>query len=124
MFQAILGDMGCDFGFRVIHDMMMYLYLAWEEDREPAIWNGWTQAMDAQIVQQILPRIQGSEKRIRHNLRALYGCCFDQTGLNMQDNMADTWDLDCEGARYKHSARKLRAMQKELERMGFVSFIP
>lgn len=124
MFQAILGDMGCDFGFRVIHDMMMYLYLAWEEDREPAIWNGWAQAMDAQIVQQILPRIQGPEIRIRHNLKALYGCCFDQTYLNMQDDLSDTWDLDCEGARYKHSARKLRAMQKELECMGFVSFIP
>lgn len=128
LFQTILGNMGCPFGFRVIQDMMMYMYLSWEIDRQPMIWNDWYQALDIQILQQILPTIHGSEKRIGPNLRALYGCCFgeisDEQRLGMASGVTtvNMETLDFDGARYKRSARKLWAMYNELELQGFVSF--
>lgn len=122
--QQVLNQLGCELGFRAMKDILVYLYFAWEADRKPDHWSGWADALDAQILQKVLPKIRGSEKRVRHHLMALYGCCFSHMNEDQKMSIAMGDKVDLGDARFPRSARKLQDMQIELETRGFVSFLP
>lgn len=124
MIQRILQQLGSDMGHRAVKDILVYMYFAWEADRKPQHWSGWTHAFDAQILQKVLPKIRGAEKRVRHHLLALYGCCFFHMSEDQRMSMAMGEDAELDDARFIRSARKLHDMQVELETRGFVSFLP
>ena len=127
-FQNALKNIGFDFGFRVINEVMKYLYLAWEADGKPKKWNGWSEAFDVQILQKMIPKIHGSAKEIQDILKCLYCYCFSGKSdsqlakLGRGEVVLELYNKDAKEARYKMAARKLQIMQKNLETQRYVSF--
>ncbi|MBC2734877.1 MAG: EVE domain-containing protein [Desulfobacteraceae bacterium] len=127
-FQRTLKQIGFDFGFRVINEMMRYMYIAWEVDGKPGSWDEWVQAFDAQILHKILPKIHGSAKEIRDVLKCLYCLCFSGKSSAQVEKLVkgevvnELYQKPYIEARYKESARKLKRMEFDLETRRYVSF--
>ncbi|GAB6095002.1 hypothetical protein JCM14469_12540 [Desulfatiferula olefinivorans] len=128
LLQRLMSMMGTPFGHRTVHDMMTYLYLAWDTARRPVLWNAWSAAMDIQIVQKLLPMIRGTGSGLAGPLTAFLGCCFFEVNDSRRQDFARLENLDIpgtlnpEGARYALSARAITRMLAAGNREGRVSF--
>lgn len=128
-FQNVLRLVGFEFGFRVINEIIRYVYFAWLADGKPSQWNDWAKAFDAQIIQKILPKIHGSHKVIRDILKCLYCYCFadkknDQLAQLRNGNcVKELWETGPEQSRYKQAAKKIQSMQSMLDNQRYVTFI-
>ncbi|WP_223070241.1 McrB family protein [Paenibacillus caui] len=88
------------------------------------------QAFDLQLLQKILPRIQGSHASVKRVLLKLLKGCLDGESVNVNSLMEDAstlysrWDAGKTPppAKYPNSARKLAFMLRRLEENGFTSF--
>jgi len=87
-------------------------------------------AFDLQLLQKILPRIQGSSHSVKRALIELMLFCLGQK-KNIDELMNDTSDLykpwrssksQATDAVYPNSARKIAYMLRRLEEDGFTSF--
>ena len=59
---------GFDFGFRVINEIIRFMYVAWVYERQEANWNNWKRYFDAQIKQKMLPKIHGLQRTLENVL--------------------------------------------------------
>jgi MoxR-like ATPase len=73
--QNTLKEAGFDFGFRVINEIMRFMYVSWEYEGEPSDWTNWKRYFDAQIKQKMLPRIHGSQRTLEGVLDKLSDIC-------------------------------------------------
>jgi len=75
MFFDILSEYGAEFGFRTVKEMARFIY--YYELISP---NGFAfeEAVDAQVLQKILPKIHGSRKKLEPLLCALAAICYDE----------------------------------------------
>lgn len=110
-FQTILKGSGFEFGFRVINEIIRFMWVAWRYEGSPEEWDGWERYFDAQIKQKILPKLHGSEKIIGETLDKLYKECLD------------TVIDDKEMKKYPESSDKLKEMKEVLRKQRYVSFI-
>lgn len=113
--QHILEPHNLSFGFRVIDEMMRFLYVAWEYERSPNNWNNWKRYLDAQIKQKILPKIHGNHSLL-DPLNEIFIIC---SGTDIKD--ADALDFD--SVDYPTSAKKILKMWKILKNQRYVSFV-
>ena len=88
-------------------------------------------AMDFEIMQKILPRLQGSSGRVKKTLCKLFvHCAGDFAGSNDMDapelaeNMETTYEqlIKAKNCSYPRSAKKLIDMVERFEEDGFTSF--
>jgi 5-methylcytosine-specific restriction protein B len=95
----LLADMGAEFGFRSALEMARFaaIHKALGGDD----WH-WTAALDAQVLQKLLPRLHGSARKLEPVLNKLHGFCTKHA-------LAD-------------SLEKIERMQKRLGADGFASF--
>jgi len=122
--NRILEDIHSHIGFRVRDSICFYMIynerfsLLKEDD-----------AFDLQLLQKIMPRIQGSSRSIKRALIELLQMCLNQK-LNTEKLLDDASELheqwwlggDTTSAVYPKSARKLVYMLRRLEEDGFTSF--
>ncbi|CAH0122757.1 hypothetical protein PAE9249_05348 [Paenibacillus sp. CECT 9249] len=87
------------------------------------------QAFDLQLLQKVLPRIQGSSQSVKRLIIELMLFCTNQKGkmeelLNDASQLYDPWRRSGEETKalYPQSARKLAYMLRRLEEDGFTSF--
>lgn len=88
------------------------------------------EAFDLQLLQKILPRIQGSHTSVKRVLIKLLKVCLEGESLKVNDLLDDAsslfsrWDAGKEApaAKYPQSARKLAFMLRRLEEDGFTSY--
>lgn len=99
-FQEILKKAGFDFGFRVINEIMRFMYVSWVYEGKPHEWKNWKRYFDAQIKQKMLPRIHGSQRTLEEVLNNLYDLCTE----------------------YPSSKIKLEEMKDVLYKQRYVSF--
>jgi len=99
-FQLLLKKAGFDFGFRVINEIMRFMYVVWVYECKPSNWINWKRYFDAQIKQKMLPRIHGSQRTLEDVLDKLLVQCED----------------------YPFSKRKIEEMKKALYKQRYVSF--
>ncbi|MEN6554205.1 MAG: restriction endonuclease, partial [Methanobacterium sp.] len=99
-FQELLKKAGFDFGFRVINEIMRFMYVSWVYEGKPQEWKNWKRYFDAQIKQKMLPRIHGSPRTLEGVLKDLYDLCSD----------------------YPSSKVKLEEMKDVLYKQRYVSF--
>lgn len=83
-------------------------------------------AFDLQLLQKILPRIQGSSPSVKKALLQLMQVAQDRT-LRIQDYMEDASELyfaldQLAASKYPQSARKIAFMLRRLEEDGFTSY--
>ncbi len=117
-FQDVLSTAGFDFGFRVIDEIMRFMYTAWLYEDSPDEWNNWERYFDAQIMQKMLPKIHGSQRELETILEELFKKCY-------RSNFEELWysiNLEGNDIIYASSAKKLQRMGKTLQEKRFVSF--
>lgn len=117
-FQEILAEAGFDFGFRVIDEILRFIYVSWVYEGSPTEFNNWSRYFDAQIMQKMLPKIHGSQRELDLVLEKLFKKCY-------RGEYDSTWhevSMDPNHLVYPYSAEKLQKMGKTLQKKRFVSF--
>lgn len=118
-----------EFAFRTMAEVVRFLAVDYELTAE-----GWNHlaALDAQILQKILPKLHGSKRKIGSLLTALATYCEQAskdaaTKVLSGDSGLETYaveeDKRCKEPRFPESHRKLREMILAVRRDQFVSFI-
>lgn len=120
LFQTILKKINFDFGFRVINEILRFMFVSWRYERSPKNWENWERYFDAQVKQKILPKLHGSQKAIGQTINELFNACLIERKNNADARLVDLTKDDC---RYYTSAVKLQNMAKILSNQRYVSFI-
>ena len=127
VFEA-LAPHGMAFGFRAAKEITRFVALY--RDLHPqggnALEKGWlATALDAQLLQKVLPRLSGSRSQLAEVLAALAEVCetgqtnaSPPSGRTLREPRASYGN-----AHYPQAAAKLVRMWRQLEANGFVSFM-
>ena len=114
-----LAELGAEFAFRTAKEAMRFCEFAVKSGL------GIDEAIDAAIMQKLLPKLHGSRRRLSHALETFWKFCLkskDQTAtvadLCKKDNALKVEDV----AKYPLSAEKIRRMYKAVEANGFASY--
>jgi len=120
LFQSVLKKINFDFGFRVINEILRFMFVSWRYEDSPQNWENWERYFDAQVKQKILPKLHGSQKAIGQTINELFNACLIERKNNADARLVDLTKDDC---RYYTSAVKLQNMAKILSNQRYVSFI-
>lgn len=120
LFQSILKKINFDFGFRVINEILRFMFVSWRYEGSPKNWENWERYFDAQVKQKVLPKLHGSQKAIGQTINELFNACLIERKNNADARLVDLTKNDC---RYYTSAVKLQNMAKILSNQRYVSFI-
>lgn len=120
LFQSILKKINFGFGFRVINEILRFMFVSWRYEDSPQNWENWERYFDAQVKQKILPKLHGSQKAIGQTINELFNACLIERKNNADARLVDLTKNDC---RYYTSAVKLQNMAKILSNQRYVSFI-
>lgn len=120
LFQSILKKINFDFGFRVINEILRFMFVSWRCEDSPQNWENWERYFDAQVKQKILPKLHGSQKAIGQTINELFNACLIERKNNADARLVDLTKNDC---KYYTSAVKLQNMAKILSNQRYVSFI-
>lgn len=123
--NQVLAEIHAQVGFRIRDTISFYSIYA---ERFGLLTEDET--FDLQLLQKILPRIQGSHTSVKRVLIKLLKVCLEGESLQVNDLLDDAsslysrWDAGKEvpAAKYPQSARKLAFMLRRLEEDGFTSF--
>ena len=118
-FQDSLRIARYDFGFRVINEIMRFMYVAWIYENSPPTWDNWDRYFDSQIKQKMLPKLHGSQRALVDVLQDFFNHCFKEDLNIAPRNFAD----DNYTILYPQTALKLQEMDKVLYEQRYVSFI-
>ena len=117
--NEILQSANAHVGYRVRDEIVFYML-----NNDSAGLLDYEDALDNEIMQKILPRIQGSSVAIKELLSALFKkFAGDYTGLsqNLVWKQMQTF-IDNKKCVYKHSAEKICYMMRRYEEDGFTSY--
>ena len=118
--NGILQQANAHVGYRVRDEIVFYLL----NNKEAKLLSE-NDAMDNEIIQKILPRIQGSSASIKKMLCELFKVCAgDYEGQQIENDlgskmMAVAKKPDC---KYRKSAEKIAFMVRRYEEDGFTSY--
>jgi len=119
----ILLDANQNFGYRIRDEICYYMAYNHNYDLLP-----FDKAMDYEILQKILPRIQGSSVSIKRLLIELFKICINNQAQNFSpDNAGVNEDMfkyirNNPAIPYKKSALKVAFMMRRFEEDGFTSY--
>lgn len=108
-----LQKMHAHIGYRVRDEICFYL--AYNEEAELFTFN---QAFDYCVLQKVLPRIAGSDTRVKKMLQELYTIFTNKVYDDGQEDVT----TDIKGTKYPRSAAKVAEMLRRFEEDGFTSF--
>ena len=121
--NRILQKASAHVGYRVRDEIVFYLL-----DNKKYDLLAENEAMDNELMQKILPRIQGSNASVKAMLCELFKfCAGDYDGYQVQsDNISDKMRKALNDAgrkiKYRHSAEKIELMTRRFEEDGFTSY--
>ena len=115
-----LKKAGFDFGFRVINEIMRFMYVAWKYEGSPVNWDNWERYFDAQIKQKMLPKLHGSQRTLQEVIKSLFEICY---GKEIETDPRSISVKDISFSKYPTSALKLWEMDKVLYEQRYVAFI-
>ncbi len=112
------NEEGAEFGYRTAHEICRFVYFHKELTGE-----GWeiNSAMDAAIMQKLLPKLHGSKKKLGPVLATLIRLCLKEEARPENDPIKGEV-LTKENALYPGSLEKLARMRRRLAEHGFTSF--
>ena len=111
-FFAQLKNVNAEFGYRSASEMKKFISLVLLDEAMKE-----NEAIDAAIVQKILPKLHGSRKKLDKVLTELWKLCFEDD--NAPDLKEDLVNFE---ARYPLSADKILRMYKYAHENGFTSY--
>lgn len=113
-----LKEAGAEFGYRTAHEICRLVYF--HKELSSKDWK-MESAMDAAIMQKLLPKLHGSKKKLGPVLAALIRLCLKEDARPENDPIKDEV-LVAENALYPGSLEKLARMRRRLAEHGFTSF--
>jgi MoxR-like ATPase len=128
---ALMQTSHQEFAFRSMSEILRFLAVDYELTPDDADWN-WQAAMDAQILQKILPKLHGSKRKLGPLLASLAAYCEKGVKADAEKTLesqsavetyAAEGDKKCADPLFKGSHRKLCEMILTVRRDQFVSFI-
>ncbi|MEX2607928.1 MAG: DUF3578 domain-containing protein [Kiritimatiellia bacterium] len=118
-FFTPLQEAGAEFGYRTAHEICRFMYFHRELSGED--WS-FDAAMDAAVMQKLLPKLHGSKKKLGPVLASLIRLCLSESvSKDLPDPLKDEV-LMKENAKYPVSLAKLKRMRQRLAEHGFTSF--
>ncbi|MDZ7854199.1 MAG: AAA family ATPase [Halomonas sp.] len=120
--NAILEPAGLHFAYRVRDEVAFYLTLHSEESLESLEGFGADAAMDFQLMQKVLPRIQGSSLSMLKVLIRLLGLLADKPLDDEAEYSSIEKEVSPQGSRYPRSVKKLLFMLQRFHDDGFTSY--
>ena len=112
-FSRILEPIKMNIGFRVRDEVCIYLYQsALLDDMTKDGW--WHRHFDSQLVQKILPRVNGEQGQIETYLVQLFNKCVSEDSDLIQEDIVNINLEEQQGVRFLKSARKLQRMLLEI----------
>lgn len=129
--HKILKPSGFDFGFRVVKEILSFMYVAYiyeSFDSDADDWEfDWERYFDAQIKQKILPKIHGSKKVLGGTLNQLLAFCISCEIQELEGELKALQDESnpktFDETTYPTSAKKIAEMKEVLDNQRYVSFI-
>jgi energy-coupling factor transporter ATP-binding protein EcfA2 len=115
----ILKKVGFDFGFRVINEVLKFMYVAWKYEGNPETWDNWNRYFDAQIKQKILPKLHGSKRLLEDILHELFNFTLGESIENYPRDV----NLSEKSPKFITSTIKIKNMDQILSEQHYVSFI-
>lgn len=115
-----LKKAGFDFGFRVVNEIMRFMYVSWKYEGNPEKWENWERYFDAQIKQKMLPKLHGSQRTLQNPIKSLFEICYGKT---TDDGPRLITPEELKSAKYPTAALKLSEMDKVLYEQRYVAFI-
>lgn len=109
-FFTVLKSVNAEFGYRTAYEIGRYIALAHEKGNIPI-----DAAVDAAIIQKLLPKLHGSRKKLVPVLSALWDMCDTGIGIELADEVPDK-------TKYPLTADKLLRMYRGAINNGFTSF--
>ena len=118
--NEILREANAHVGYRVRDEIVFYML----NNKKAGNLLTEEQAFDNEIMQKILPRIQGSAVSIKDMLIKLFKFCMsNQSALDHDNgNVSKQMESMADSATYKESAKKIGYMMKRYEEDGFTSY--
>ena len=118
--NIILGKANAHVGYRVRDEIVFYML---NNNKADGLLS-FDKAFDNEIMQKILPRIQGSEAAIKDLLTELFKYCMgDYSGLDTESgNAGKQMQSIADTAKYPESALKIGYMMTRYEEDGFTSY--
>lgn len=118
--NAILRKANAHVGYRVRDEIVFYML----NNKRAENLLTYEQALDNEIMQKILPRIQGSQVAIRDLLIELFKYCMgNYSGLDTESgNAGKQMQTMADSAKYPESAKKIGYMMTRYEEDGFTSY--
>ena len=118
--NEILREANAHVGYRVRDEIVFYML----NNKKAGNLLTEEQAFDNEIMQKILPRIQGSALSIKKMLIKLFKFCMgNQSGLDQDTgNIGNQMKSMADSAKYKESAKKIGYMMTRDEEDGFTSY--
>ena len=122
MFFGELKKANAEFGYRSAHEISRFIGIALAND-DTATPFSMNQAVDAAIVQKLLPKLHGSKKKLTPVLKEMWSFCFDipASGGSIVA-LEDATNTDSSNAKYPLSADKILRMYNWVCDNGFASF--
>lgn len=118
-FFPVLQEAGAEFGYRTAHEICRFVYFYQLLTGEKEM----VQAMDAAIMQKLLPKLHGSKKKLQDVLNVLIWHCLKEAARpEKMESVVEDEKLVNENALYPVSLDKLKRMRKRLAEHGFASF--
>jgi 5-methylcytosine-specific restriction protein B len=115
-----------EFGFRTVNEILRYLRVDYAVAGSPDEWN-WRLVFDDQILQKILPKLNGSKRRLEGLLAKLAWYCEEAIvppkGAKVPERFQTNPVKPVDSAVFRKSYEKLCAMVDVVRRDQFVSFI-
>jgi len=117
-FFPALQKAGAEFGYRTAHEICRFVYFHQQLSGE-----AWTfdAAMDAAVMQKLLPKLHGSKKKLGPVLAALIRLCLKPEACPENDPIADEVLVAANG-KYPAALDKLKRMRQRLAEHGFTTF--
>lgn len=120
--NEILLKANAHIGYRVRDEIVFYML----NNKKEGNLLTHQQALDNEIMQKILPRIQGSSESVREMLCELFKQCAvdysQKTGDSDSEKMRKILDDQSITCKYRRSAEKLELMVRRFEEDGFTSY--
>ena len=117
-FFPVLAELGAEFAFRTAGEALAFCGFARTAGMSA------DEAIDAAIMQKLLPKLHGSRRRLAAPLEAFWGFCRKD---GMEQTIADLCKGDATAkvadvAKFPVSAEKIRRLYKAAEQNGFASY--
>jgi len=120
-----------NFGYRVVDEIALFFKNARKSRGKGIVeFESEEEIFDLALLMKVLPKFHGNRKKLEEPLKTVLELCISKNaGINVQElgrndviELLKNWETQKKNFRFKHAARKVLRMLRQLYEIGFASF--